>query len=323
MSLNPDPTKTKRRCPRRHLHLHPPQVPQVPPSPSPKARRTRTRTQQQQQTQTQRRRQRNQMEFFHRQAQLAYHPPVQPLPRLPVAAAATTAAVQAETKPETEAGHHKSRRRQLITHRPPLRLQSRSPSQEPSFFSPAGSHYTTASSSPPKKNELGRPRPPHGPGTKMDVHPAWLQLKRRSLHALCSVGRLSLIAMMMMMICTTRVASRKKSWLSHRCILLIIPLRRTHQSRANERANLACSRESSIPVLVPVLARTLPHPHPHHHIVRFGIDAIPSGVARGAAMITPTPTAAVVVAPSGVRYLSPPVTRRSSHWPRLQRPLRL
>jgi hypothetical protein len=269
-------------------------------------------------------RQRTQMGYSHPQAQvLAYHPPTRPPPRLPVAATATATAARARVRAQAEAGH-KSRRREPITHRPPLRSRSRSPSRAPSSFLLAGSHYTTAGSSPPKENALGGGprRLPRGRGTKMDGLPAWLLLKGRSLHAPCSVEELLLSLIVFMMVAMTMkrtivtimVASQKRRHFPR--ILLIMPLRRTHQSRANGRANLACSQEGlPPPALIPrvVLACTLPlpPPRPRHHIVRLGIDdVIPSGVAQGAAMI---PTAAVGVAPSGVRYLSPPVKRRSSH----------
>jgi hypothetical protein len=157
-------------------------------------------------------------------------------------------------------------------------------------------------------------------------------LKRRSfLHAaaLCSVPVVGL--RLCMVVLTTRMMWCIMIAPQERPFILLMPLQvlRTlaaHRSPANERAtDWTCSRDSSPlvpPVLVHVLARTHshPHPHPHHHIVGFGIDDIPSGVALGAPMIitTPTPTpapaaAVAVVVASGVRCLSPPVTRRSSH----------
>jgi hypothetical protein len=159
------------------------------------------------------------------------------------------AAAQAETETEMETGHKSLR--QHITHRPPRRLQSRSLSREPSSFSPAGSHCTTAGSSPPKKNA-----PPGpllgllGPGTKMDdILPAAGMLKRRSfLHAaaLCSVGLrrrcLPVIVVLRLMIWCITIASQKSRQTPF-ILLMFLQVLRTlaahhwPQSPANERAN--------------------------------------------------------------------------------------
>jgi len=107
------------------------------------------------------------------------------------------------------------------------------------------SHYTTDGGSPPKKNGLG-PLGPPGHGTKTNVLPVWPlsaweeatagMWKRRSLHALCSVG-LCLIMRIPMMRVTVMVASLKRRRQTP-CILLMHPRMHTaHQHRASERAN--------------------------------------------------------------------------------------